>query len=293
MPGFRNVAEYATAYEAGQRRFFDFRKSPQATQVSNAGWWFDLSMIGGYPPPQYYAGAPLEATLLEYKDTGNNKLYGIFHGAAVSPAKLYLRRLNMVSPTAGFVGAYKLMDYVLFYANIEGDELAEQFMDNTITLPRYATGDGVMAMAICQSPTVGGGSFTFKYINQAGAAKTSPVHTCGTTGATAAMVVTSQPAVAGAGQGPFLMLDGGDTGIRRITSLTMLGANGGLMAIALVKPLAEFTILEVNTPIEKEFQVHGVQPVEVNDDAFLGMIVNTAATVASGTLRGYGEFVWN
>lgn len=292
MPGFANMAEYAESYERGQRRFFDFRKAPSATQASVAGWWYDLSMIGGYPPPQYYAGAPLEATVLEYQDTGNNRYYGIFHGDNISPAKLFLRRMLLTTPTAGFVGAYKLLDYLLFYANVEGDELAEQVFDNTATLPRFADGAGVMAMAVCQAPTTGSGSFTFNYINQDGVAKTSPTQFCGTTGATTPLLVTSQPATA-AGRGPFLQLAGGDTGIRSITGLTMLVANGGLMSIVLVKPLAEFCIDEINTPREREFAVHGMQPVEVHDDAYLGLICNTAATVASGLLRGYGEFVWN
>lgn len=292
MSGFNNLAEFVDAYESGQRRFFDFRKVPSSTQASVAGWWFDLSTIGGYPPPQYYAGAPLEATPFEYQDTGNNRFYGIYHGDNVSPAKLFLRRLNLTSPTAGFVGQYKLMDYLLFYANIEGDELSEQLFDNTLTLPRFTDGKGVMAMAVCQNPTTGGGSFTFNYVNQDGQSRTSPIQYCGTTGATSPLIVTSQPATQ-AGQGPFLQLAQGDTGIRQIDSLTMLVANGGLMAVVLVEPLADFCIDEINTPREKEFVVHGMNPVEVHDDAYLGLICNTAATVASGTLRGYGEFVWN
>lgn len=290
--GFAYQAEYAEAYEIGQRRFFAFRKAPTSTQASVAGWWYDLSTIPGYPTAQYYAGAPLAATALEYQDSGNNRYYGICHGDAVSPAKLFLRRLLLTTPTAGFVGAYKLLDYLMYYANVDGDELSAQIMDNTVTLPRFVDGEGVMAMAVCQDPTTGGGSFTFDYINQDGELKTSPTQYCTTTGATKPLIVTSQPATV-AGRGPFLSLAGGDTGIRSIESVTMLVANGGLMAIALVKPLAEYVIDGVNTPREREFIVHGMNPVEVHDDAYLGFIVNTAATVASGFLVGYGEFVWN
>lgn len=282
MPGFANIGAWVDAHIQGQQSFCSFRKVPSQTTV--ASWWADLSMASGNPPPNYYAASPVTAAVLD----GNK---GIFHGADKLPSHKYLSRMCLQTPTAGLVGQYMLLDYLLYYPFIDGDDADPQIMDNTVTLPRYSTGDGVQAMMVCVAPTTGGGRFTFDYINQDGVARTSAVHSYTPTAAGINSILTSQPAGA-AGYGPFLRLNAGDTGIRSITSVTNIILNGGLGTIVLVKPIANLAIREINTPAEFSFcDVRGPSA-RIYDGAYLNLIVNCAGTIAAGTLTGYGCFVW-
>lgn len=283
MAGFRSVSDYANAWEAGRVSTCSIRKVP--SQASTAGHWVDLSMAAGNPKPNYYASSPLIAATL----TG---LDGIYHGSSRAPASTHIADLCLMTPTDGLVGRYKLLDYLLYYPFVDLDDGDAQVFDNTTTLPRYEDGDGVMAMLVAAAPTVGGGSFTFDYVNHAGEAKTSPVQVCGTASSPIASIVTSQPGTAG-GQGPFLTLASGDTGIRAVTGWTNLALNGGLGSLVLVKPIADHAIREINTASEITWiQQRAGAPV-IEDGAYLNLIMNCAATVAAGTLAGRASFVWS
>jgi len=284
MPGFSTVGRLAAAYEAGREHFCSIRKVP--SQASTAGWWVDLSMAAGNPKPNYYAASPLVAAQLDGFD-------GIFHGDAKSPATKFLTKLGLMTPTAAMVGRYMLLDYLLYYPFVDGDETGAQLLSNTVTLPRYTDGEGVMVMAVLLTPSTGSGVFTFDYVNQNGVARTSPSQSCTTTAGNISNLATSQQAVAGMPGGPFLKLASGDTGVRQITSVTFSVPNGGLVALVLVKPLVDVAIREINTM--QELQLVQLRPVlpRVYDGAYLGLISNVAGSVAAGTLTGYAHFIWS
>jgi hypothetical protein len=282
MAGFANVREYIDAIRGGRETFSTIRKIP--SQASTAGQWVDLSMAAGQPIPNYYASDPLTAATL-------SKYRGIYHGDDKSPDYKFLTEIALATPTAAMVGRYMLLDYVLYYPFIDMDSLDVQTMDNAVTLPRYETGDGLMAIGVAVAPTIGSGSFTFEYVNQSGVTKTSPTQLCGTSVANIASFVTSQPATV-AGVGPFLKLADGDTGIRQINSVTMLGSNGGLMALVLVRPITDIPILEINTVREVSMVHFKPGPPRVYDGAYLGLICCTAGSVAAGTLAGHARFTW-
>jgi len=284
MAGFRHYGEYVDALaNNGQVHSCTFRKVP--SQTSTANIWADLSMAAGNPPPNYYVGSELAATVFE----GHR---GIFHGYDKSPAYKYLVELGLTSPTAGFVGQYKLLDYVMFYPFVDMDSADEQVMDNTVTLPRYTDGAGLQVMAVAVTPSVGSGTFTFNYYNQDGVLKTSPTQTCNTAAVNIASLITSQSAVV-VNHGPFLRLADGDTGVRSIASLTNATLNGGLIALVLVKPICDSVIREVNTTRELCFPQFNAAPQRIVDGAYLNLIVLPAATIAAGQLLGQAKFIWN
>lgn len=278
-----NVASYVAAATGGRISTATIRKVP--SQASTAFWWVDLSMAAGIPTPNFYASEPLVAATL-------NPMRGINHGDNKAPSEKYLQALELMTPTAGLVGPYFLLDYLMYYPFIDLDSLDEQELDNTVALPRYTSGAGVMAMFVCGAPTVGGGSFTYTYINQDGVEKTSPTIYYNTSAANISNILTSQPA-SNAGIGPFLPLASGDTGIRSITKLTNILGSGGLGTLVLVKPLTSHTIWEINTPHEVEFVRDRPQLVRVYDGAYLNLVVQCAATVAAGTLVGRLTTVWS
>lgn len=282
MPGFATIREYVDAQENGQVHFCSIRKVP--SQASTARWWVDLSMAAGNPLPNYYASTPLEAAVLEAQR-------GIWHGADKSPSTKHLTEWGLMSPTTGLVGQYSLLDYLLYYPFVDLDDTDAQVLDNTVTLPRYETGEGVRAMLVCVAPTTGGGAFTFDYIDQDGNAKTSPAQSLPTTASTIAQLLR-QPATASA-DGPFLKVASGTTGIRRVTSWTNSTPGGGLAALVLVKPLADLAIYEISNMNEVEYVSRRAGPPRIYDGAYLNMIMNCSATVAAGLLAGYMKFAWN
>jgi hypothetical protein len=283
MPGFFSVANYAAAEAGGRTHFCSLRKVP--SQASVAGNWVDLSMSAGNPKPQYYASAPLKAAVLDPFD-------GVFHGDNKAPASKHLTHLGLMTPTAALVGQYKLMDYVLYYPFVDGDSLDEQLMDNTVTLPRYADGDGVMVMAVASAPTTGGGQFTFNYTNHSGALRTSPVINCNTTPCGIATLATSEQAQASGGT-VLLPLLNGCRGVQRIESVTFTTPSGGLLALVLVRPLRDIAIREINTMAEIEAVTQRPGAPQVLDGAYLNFIHNCAGTVAAGQLAGYAKFAWS
>lgn len=283
MTGFLNVKDYASAHDEGRTHFCSLRKIP--SQASVAGWWADLSMASGNPLPNYYAATPLAASVLDGER-------GIYHGDDKSPQSMHLTDLGLMTPTAGLVGQYKLLDYLLFYPFVDGDDADPQAMDNTVALPRYDDGEGVQVMAVAVAPTTGSGQFTFDYIDQDGNAKTSPIQFCTTTAANISNIVSSQPAVTSV-SGPFLTLASGSTGVRSITSAQFSVANGGLIALVLVKSLADFAVREINTMSEVSYVTARAGAPRIYDGAYLNLIVNTAATIAAGQLAGFAKFAWS
>jgi len=284
VPGFNSLTEFGRAHDEGRTHTAHLRKVP--SQAAVAGNWVDLSMAAGNPKPNYYASAPLAAAQLDGFD-------GIFHGDDKTPASMHLYQLGLMSPTAAFVGQFELLDYLLYYPFVDGDAAGEtQSMDNTLTLPRYASGDGVMAMAVVVAPTTGGGTFSFDYVDSLGVSRTSPTISCNTTAANIATLLTSQQGVAAGGQWP-LLLSGDCAGIRQINAVNVISAIGGLFSLVLVKPLAATAIREINVPAEIEFPRQRMPIPRIEDGAYLNMICRPSASVAAGLLAGWAKFAWS
>jgi len=281
--GFRDYRDFARAASEGRTLRASFLKLPAASTITTSGWWVDLSMVGRQPVAQYYAAAPLLAAQL-------NGMEGIFRGVDPLDGEKRLSRWWLVSPTAAFVCRFMLCDYLLFYPFVDGDSTDEQPTDNTVTLPRYTDGDGVMVMAVGQATTTGGGTFTFSYVDHDGNAQTSPVNTFSTTAANPASILTSQPATLGGG--PFCRLASGSRGVRSITSITNVSAPGGLFALVLVRPLADIAIRELSTPNEISLVELNAAP-RIYDGAYLNLLANVQGSIASGLLMGHAVFNWS
>jgi len=280
-----NVKEILTAYEAGKYLIRSWRKVP--SQATASGIWFDLSMSPGNPPPQYYAAAPLTATVLARSTDG-----GLDHGPNVSTATKYLRKFMAMTQTATAVPLpIYLMDYLLYYSFITMDA-GTQDLINVATVPRYTTGAGVRVMAIEVAAQVGGSQFRFTYTNQDGTAgRVSQTVTCNTQ-VVNGTVITSAPTTNGCA-GPFVPLQVGDTGVRSIEQVEFLTGDVGLIALVLVKPLASASIYDITAPVEVDYLIDQNQMPIIKDDAFLNMIVHPSGTLAAAPLNGLIETMWS
>jgi hypothetical protein len=284
VAGFNSLTELGRARDTGRVHTAHFRKVP--SQASVAGNWADISMAAGNPKPNYYASAPLVAAKLD-------KFDGLFHGDNKAPYSKHLTQFGLMTPSASFVGQFRLMDYLLYYPFVDGDAAGEdQAMDNTVTLDRYTDGNGVHAMAVAVAPTTGGGSFTYSYIDQNGNPQTSPTISVNTTAANIATLLTSEQGTVAGGL-PFLRMADGSSGIRSITNVNVIAPMGGLFALVLVKPLADAAIRELNTPAEVELVSRRPGAPRVEDGAYLNFIVNPAGSLAAAIVAGWAQFAWS
>lgn len=281
-----NVKEILTAYEAGKYLIRSWRKVP--SQATATGIWFDLSMSPGNPPPQYYAAAPLTATVLARSTDG-----GLDHGPNVTTTTVtkYLRKfMAMTQTTTAVPLPIYLMDYLLYYSFITMDA-GLQDLTNVATIPRYTTGAGVQVMAVEVAAQVGGSRFRFTYTNQDGTAgRVSQTVTCNTQ-VVNGTIITSAPTTLGCA-GPFVPLQSGDTGVRSIEQVEFLTGDVGLIALVLVKPLASASIFDITAPVEVDYLINQNQMPIIKDDAYLNMIVHPSGTLAAAPINGLIETMW-
>jgi hypothetical protein len=284
--GFANVKALADAEIAGQSWYSTWRKSP--SQVTTIGIWFDLSMSPGNPVPQYYAASPLIAAPMSYSDE-----QGLNHGRNVSPLSKHLKRVTVMTSTATALPMnMRLCDYLLYYPFIDEGTTDEQALDNTLGLTRYTDGEGVQIMAVSVAGRTGGQSFFVNYTNQDGVAGRISQTVIQNSVSVNGSIVTSDRAV-NAARGPFIPLQAGDTGVRSIESVTMLGADVGLFSLVLVKPLAQLSLRGVDAPVEADYFMMFGQLPTIRDDAYLNFLACPSGSLAATALHGDITVVWN
>ena len=278
---FKTIQEVVNAELEGKVREYQWRKTP--SQTTTSGLWFDTSMSPGMPPPQYYIGSILTATQLKQSTDG-----GLYHGADTK----YLRRITTQASAATALPCTALLcDYLMFYPFIDEGTTDAQSMTNVSTLPRYADGKGVQVMAIATNAGTGGQQFFFTYTNQDGVGgRTSLTHTMNTS--TIVGNILSSNTVNAFSGNPFLGLQAGDSGVRSIETVKMLGTDTGLFALVLVKPLLQTTFREITVPYEKDLLIPTLDLPKIYNDAFLGFIVLPLGTLAATTLTGSLKTIW-
>lgn len=285
MSGFKSIGQVVDAELNGKVRNYIWRKTP--SQATTSGLWFDLSMSPGMPPPQYYIGGILTATQLKQSVDG-----GIYHGPSVAPDSKYLRSITTQASAATALPMNVLLcDYLMFYPFIDEGTTDEQFLVNTTSLPRYTDGKGVHVMAITTNAGVGGQSFYFTYTNSDGVSGRVSRTVTQNTSSAIGTIMTSNTAILNASN-PFIGLQSGDSGVRSIESVTMLGVDTGLFSLVLVKPLVQTCFREITVPYEKDFLNPTTSLVKIEDDAFLGFLALPLGTLAATVLRGDLKVIW-
>lgn len=185
-----------------------------------------------------------------------------------------------------------LCDYLLYYPTIDESITDVQPMTNSVPLPRYTTGDGVMMMAVSVASRTGGQSFTVSYTNSNGVSgRTSQVVVENSVSVNGS-IVTSDRAILNA-TGPFIPLQSGDTGVRQVDSVTMNGVDVGLFSIILVKPLAQASILGIDAPVEIDYFRDFSQIPQIFDDAYLNIICLPQGALSATAIHGSIKTIFN
>jgi hypothetical protein len=270
----------------GRVRDYVWRKTP--SQATTSGIWFDLALSPGNPPPKYWFDAPpLVAKVVSQSADG-----GLYHGANVAPSRKFLRKIRTTATAATALPMNAILcDYLLYYPSIDDGTTDAQVMDNTVGLTRYTDGAGVMMMPVTVAARTGGQQFYVTYTNQSGVTgRTSGTVTQNTATTIGSVTHTNTAVINGAG--PFIPLQDGDTGVRAVESVVMVGPDVGLMSIILVKPLAQVCFREITTPYEKDLMMFQNDMPRIYDDAFLNFICLPLGTLAATVLTGDMKVVW-
>lgn len=302
MPGFNNVAAWARAPDLGRYHLTTFRKAV-ASAATVANDFVDYTYFAGNPPANFYASSPLEAAHVE-------AIRGI-HVPNVAPARQFVKSLTVMSAASSATATSNqnqrmmLCDYLLYYPFVDTDAVGEQQdMVQTVSLPRYTDGKGVMMMAVAQSAASTVGTFTVSYTNQDGVAGRTSNITYTKAVAGGGTIVSSTTSAASGSQ-PFIQLQAGDSGVRSVESVTFSAAGGGLLAIVLVKPLMHIhctqecrrtttgNLESYGAASQQESLIHR-QPVELVDGRVLGIVsLGNAGSLASSILTGVIETHWS
>jgi hypothetical protein len=297
---FKTVKAWAASEDDGRSWLTFFRKVPAST-ATIAGQWFDYSTASGIPVPNYYASTPLVAATLDAEN-------GVYVPEQ-SPKKRYIKESVLMSAAASVTGttnqnqSLTLLDYLLYYPFVDLDAAGEeQVFDNTVTLPRYEDGIGVQIMVVAQAPTVGGGRYTVKYIDHNDIEQTTVSVFCPAAQPSGALVTAVNNA---ASITPFVPLTANSRGAKRIVSVTVDIANGGLAAFVLVKPFQMTYVREesrrpTSSPTESFGDASQIEQIrmrsgtdEIKPGAFLGWIgYGVAGSLASAPLVGMLETFW-
>jgi len=286
MSGFRNVADLADAELAGGYHYALFFKG--FTSTMPALYWNDLTTTGSIPRASYYVGDDLTFTRMP---AGNH--LSIYSGGDVSPATKVLKSFSIIQTSSANLRPCKfvLCDYLGYYPLISAETTGTQVFDNTVEIPRYADGAGVRAFVVQIFGANAGARYSISYVNQDGITKTTPEVDAafGGTG-----TLQHGYRFVNNAYRPFLDLAAGDSGMRRVNSLTCSVVGAGVMALVLVKPIAEAYYLDTSstTPAEiKQFETRQALPV-IEDGAFLGMLATFPSAPSGLNAFGACEFVW-
>lgn len=283
-----SVQQLVNAELAGQSRRYQWRKVP--SQVTTAGYWFDLSLSPGNPVPKYW----FDATPLIAKSIAQSTDGGLFHGPNTTPQNQYLRMTTAMSSSGtGLPLPLILCDYLLYYPSVDDSLLDPQPLDNTVTLPRYTDGKGVQVIAVTVAGRTGGQSFYFTYTNSDGVSGRTSQTVQQNAISAIGTIATSSLSTAGRSGNPFIGLQSGDTGVRSIESVTMLGVDVGLFSLILVKPLAQTQIREQTAPVEKDYLIESSDIPEIKDDAYLSWLTCPNGSINGVTLFGDLQVIYN
>ena len=213
--------------------------------------------------------------------------------------------LTMSAQTAGSTTVpitLLLVDLLGCYARIDGNTASAITLANTLTLPRYTSGTGVMAYNVVAPATTGGNAHNclMTYTNQANVgSRELPQTVASTVSAVNSHIYHSGTAANNIG--PFLPLQAGDTGIRSVQTWRQSAANGTASTftnLVLAKPIMELQLTTQFLLSERDMlnqfpSLPLIQEAAATSNACLSWIAYAgAATPASTNFFGVNRYAW-
>lgn len=267
MAGFTSyddlINEMTTNGKAVSWDFFKVSSTPEA-----AGVWHSLWTATGTPG----AGATPATT----PGTAYTNTPGSIYFSDTSPDQKHIVTFGAMSSASMNLMVYDRLVAVNQAISTTGDKTI-----NSVTLPRYTSGQGVVPFVEYTVASSAAGQFSLSsYTNQ------------DNTGARVGAAITPPAAAMNVGSMLWLPLEAGDSGVRSIEVLNVgVAATSATVNIVLCRPLA-YLQLPLNTWAERDFVLQLSALPRVFDGASLGLAyLATAATTPTvwGQLRlAYG-----
>lgn len=213
--------------------------------------------------------------------------------------------LTMSAQTAGATTVpitLLLVDLLGCYARIDGNTGTAITLGNSLTLPRYTDGTGVMAYSVVAPTTTGASAHNVQmtYTNQANVNTRSLPQTVAAT-VSAVNSHIYHTGTAANNIGPFLPLQAGDTGIRSVQTWQQSAANGTANTftnLVLAKPIMEIQLTTQFLLSERDMlnqfpSLPLIQEAAATKNACLSWIAYAgAATPANTNFFGVNRYVW-
>ena len=287
-----------SAYDEG--RFHTQRFIKTGAGQANDTKWQDWAFQAGQPA--YDARIGPVAAFVPVVAVKNDAFYfpPIPAGQQRMLHKLTIRpqASNASQATIDFV----LYDLVGYYPLLDGDSTDPQDMDNTLTLPRYESGEGLrLVMVNHVSPATAAGQMLLEYTDSNDVDQTI---TLGIPNNGQNTVCSGIDTATTTGLGALtLSLGGGVTGVKRVNRVTYLTPPGGLHCIYVIKPLAQFqhyhdALLQADTSgvkaaMEIDFALKdGWRMPIIKDGAHLSFFYRPNGGGRTCTFFGDATFVW-
>ena len=276
----------------------DWNKNTFATTAHTAGMWYSLFRGAGNPGADTILGSGTNLAFQALTDATANAT-GIQHGGNVGAGSGFKHILNASAFTAAATSCpciLMLVDMLGFYPITTCTITTVQTLNNTITLPRYATGAGVQAF-VTPSTVMGAGTpnISMTYTNSAGvASRTTPATL--PIGMTAAAVTSIVYSGTGTGKyGPFMPLAAGDAGVRSVQSFQLSATyTSGALNLVLCKPLLTLPLTTLGVAAERDLVNQLPSLPRVYDGACLSWLMYAgAATPVNSALYGHLDFGWS
>lgn len=262
-----------------------------------AGRWYDMSMLGGTPIANAWAGTALTFTECDESTGNGTQIFGMRNGGNVTTDTKHLLNVMAVTGVAtGVPGVLMLVDMEGYWPQISLNSSSAQNLSGTPSL-RYTNGVGLRMYLVPYSGTVGATAHNFNcsYTDQDGnTGNTMPVTVACTASAILGHITHS--GTAANNYGPFVPLASGDYGVRNVASVTMSASSAGtspLAALVLCRPLLTLPLTTVSVAAERDLLNQLPSLPRVYDGACLTWLwFAGAATAANTNFYGAAEFGW-
>jgi hypothetical protein len=283
MP-IQTLADINRAFDDGRWHLQRFIKN---AGTAHALQWCDPTFASGQPAYDAHVGAALAFTPAVAQRNDAIWFPGI---DATHERRLISATFRDQQATYNGPASVVIYDLLGYYPLIDGDSADEQPMDNTAALPRYATGDGVVAVMVNHvAPAVQGGIALLTYTDAMGVQRTSTV---GVPLNGVNLVCSNSQDTAALDVGALAMSLNAPAGVRSIDALQYTTPPGGLHAIYLIKPLATVVCGDNLVAVEKDFYGRaGLHCPRVHDGAWLGWF-NRIGTGTARTVAWWGHFTF-
>jgi len=296
MSGFTSVDDLVNEMTVnGKFHRTDWNKNTFSTTTQTAGMWYCLLRGAGNPSADTILGTGTNLAFQALTDTTSGA-NGLRHGGDVSPDTKHILNASAFSAAPTTMPAVlMLVDLLGFYPITSVTTTGDQALNNTVTLPRYTTGEGVQAF-LTPSTVMGAGTPNIRLTytdSDANAGNLTPDTL--PAGLTAAPVTSIPYSGTGAGKyGPFIPLANGDKGIRSVQQFNLSATyTSGVLNLVLCKPLLTLPMTTIGVASERDLLNQVPSLPQVQDGACLAWLMYAgAATPVNSAFYGHLDFIW-